>query len=439
MIGKEKREGWILATAQYNAAPNETYLRGMEAIADKYDYQIGFIMVAGAPYEKEENIHPRLQEHHIITKNFKINDSLEINNYKVKPQKIKPLTGLRRFTKKNKSSIFGSPKQSWEHMPSKKDNPKLIATTGAITKPHYNLNTETGVKAELMHEYGALVVDVIDDTFFQWSNILATKNGKFNFYPYGHWDGTKLYKPKPLKALNMGDAHYIKASEDAHQWTQEIIKKVKPQLITDHDIGDFGCISHHNVGKVVSSYFARKNTLHEEFVAIKEHMMDIYKSLPKGAKYYVPAANHNEHLMQWVNEGRFVLDAENSELGNIAHAYMLQNKNPLEMILKEHYGLPKNIKFLTRNDELKTHKIELADHFDKGPSGTRFSVTNAIQNKGLASGGHGHTSYKHEGITSAGTRSEKRLGYNVGDSSWSHSMMGVDLYGKQQVFNYIIM
>lgn len=431
------KEKWIIIAGQYNAGLNNNYMDGLEAIAKKYDYKIGVIPMAGAPYEKDEILHERLQMHTIFDgKTYKINDSLEINNWKVKPQKIKPLTGLRRFVKKNKSTIFGSPKQQFEHMPTNKDIPKLIATTGAVTKPHYNLNTEIGMKAQEMHQYGALIVEVIDDTYFDWRTLRANNQGKFNDYKLGYWDGKKLSKPLRADALNMGDSHYTKIDEGAHEWSINVIKKIKPKAVFDHDIFEGSCISHHTYKKSVASYFSRKGmTLDTELRTIVKYMKDIYKVLPKGSKYIVPEANHNEHLSKWLDDGRYLYDAENIYLVPELLRYKLDGKNPLEKVLKNSYGLPRSIKFLTRNQDYKIYGVDFSKHLDMGASGRFWSLTHALNNQGKVSGGHAHTGDMHEDVTRAGTRSQKRLGYNKGESSWSHTMI-IYNRGLPQAINY---
>jgi len=433
----EMREGWILTTAQYNAGLNNNYFNGLERVAKKYGYKIGILPVAGAPYEKDNILSERLQQHTVLDSTYKINDSLEINNWKVKPQKIKPLTGLRRFTKKNKSTIFGSPKQEFEHIPSNKPIPKLIATTGACTKPHYNMNTEIGQKAYLMHEYGALVVDVLDDTYFTWRSIKANNIGSFDDYIFGHWDGKKLNTPrKPF--INLGDGHYEHVDEEVHKWTVDIIKKTKPIGVADHDIGGFSCISHHTVGNSTAQYFSRKDmTLDKEFSMIAKYMKDIYDALPKGSKYVVPQANHNEHLSRWIDEGRYLNDSVNINHVPELLRYRLNGLNPLEQYLKANYGLPKSIKFLTRNEDYKVYGIDFSKHGDIGASGSKFSINHGINNQGIVSKAHDHTGSKHEGVTSAGHRSQARHGYNKGESPWSYTLVLGYPNGNTQSINYI--
>ncbi len=429
-------ERWILTTAQYNSGVNHKFLDGLDAYANANGYKIGVLPVAGAPYEKDEILHKRLQEYTIFDDTIKINDSLEVSDWKVKPQQIRPLTGIRRFTKKNKSTIFGSTKQHIEHIATNEDYPKLIATTGAVTVPHYNLNTRQGRIALEDHEYGALAIDVLDDKTFLWRNILANKNGKF-YDIKGRWDGKKLFKKVKADALVMGDSHYTKMNGSVYKLTLDMIKKYKPRVLVDHDIFEGGEISHHNIHNSTGKYFASNITLDKELSVMSSLMNIQFDALPKGSTYVVPQANHNEHLNKWVAEGRYLDDPVNMKLGLQAHMYVIDGRNPLEALLKEQYGLNKKIKFLHRNDDFKVRGMELARHGDLGANGSRGSVNGMLNMSGRVIKAHTHTADKHGDVYTTGTRTLKRIGYNKGDSSWTHTNTLLFPNGKAQLISIV--
>ncbi len=432
------KERWLLTTAQYNAKVNKNFLNSLESYAKDNDYKIGILMVKGAPYEKDEIINPLLQEHHIFTGNYKLNDNLYISDWKINPQQIKPLTGIRRFANKNGSTIFGSPKQMIEHLASNKDIPKLIGTTGAVTKPHYNLSTRVGQIAKEDHEYGAIAVDVIDNQKFLWRNITALNNGSF-YDIKGRYDGKRIAKNPSADAIIMGDSHYTMIDKKAYLASLQMIKKFKPNNLIDHDIFEGSCITHHVEGNSTAKYFARnkgKNTLDAELKVIAKMMNEQYNLLPVGARYVVPQANHNEHISRWLDEGRYVFDELNLRLGVVAHQYRIDGHNPIEALLKYDYGLNPNVTFLGRNDDYKIRGYELARHGDLGDNGTRAGLNTWI-NKGKIVKAHGHSADKHNDVYTVGTRTKKRMSYNKGESSWSHSNGILFPDGKIQLVNMI--
>jgi hypothetical protein len=166
-------------------------------------------------------------------------------------------------------------------------------------------------------------------------------------------------------------------------------------------------------------------------------MKDIHKALPKNAKYIVPQANHNEHLSQWINEGRYLYDSDNLHHVPFLLQSILNGKNPLEETLKTNYGLPKNISFLTRDEDYKVYSVDYSKHGDMGASGSKWSVNHALNNQGNISKAHNHSGGKDEGVTSAGHRSVARHGYNQGESPWSYTLQLGYPNGNMQSLNYI--
>lgn len=430
---------YIVTAAQYNAPVNHKALDGLEAVKKKYDnIDIVITPMKGAPYEVDEYLHPRLQKGDYIintSRKYSLNKNIEIYDAKLKPSKIIPFSGQKRFVSKNKSTIIPSTKQAFEPLPTMSDIPRMIFASGAITKPHYNRNAEQGEKAYRMHEYGAIVVDVYDDTYFNWRNLVFDTRGKFDDPFWGSWDGSKLRKPRRAAVFAPGDAHYEFQDPIMKEWTENMARLLRPKVFKDDDIVDMACISHHNVNDIYSSYLARKEwDVNKVFTAAVNNMKDLIRVLPKDCKYIVPHANHNEHFERWLRDGRFTKDPENLEIGVKALSYLLDGKDPLEYTLKRDFGLPRKVYFIGRNEEYKVNGVHQY-HGDSGANGARWTVTGAINNDGDVNKAHSHSAMKREGVYSSGTRTYRRLGYNNGSSGWNYGAIVQWPSGKRQVIN----
>ena len=137
---------YVVTTAQKGATINKGFYDNLKNYCQVNKAELLILPTSGKSILDEEvGLHPDLQQHSIITTEYKLNNSIRISNYALKPQQILPLTGLKRFAQGDKSFIFASTKQQLQYVANSYDLiPKAIMTTGSITNPRYNENNRIG-------------------------------------------------------------------------------------------------------------------------------------------------------------------------------------------------------------------------------------------------------------------------------------------------------
>jgi len=431
---------YVVTSAQHGATYSKEFLSAIDSYSERNKAEVIIIPINGV--HSDEELHPDLQKY-TVTSAYQFCSNLLIEDFPVKAQQIRPLTGLGRFIQGNKSAVVGSPKQHLEVLAtSNADLPKILVTTGAITNPNYNEDNRLGSIAKRDHIYGALIVEVNDKTGeFHYRHIRAKKTtGAFI-------DLGIEYRPtlKPIRsdseAVVLGDLHTGQIDKVAYNASKELIRATRPRYIVVHDLFDAASISHHDINKQI--YKAQKSkagklSLTRELAVCGEYLVDLAKLLPKDGKLIVVKSNHDEHLNRYLEEGRYGDDAENLYLASRLSAAMFEGKDPLKEGIKLTYGdVGPKIKFLTRDDDFKVYGIQAGSHGDLGGNGSRGSVTSQQINYGRSIVGHRHTPSIRGDAYCVGTLTHLKLDYNRGPSSWLQTNAVINTDGSIQLVNII--
>jgi hypothetical protein len=96
-----------------------------------------------------------------------------------------------------------------------------------------------------------------------------------------------------------------------------------------------------------------------------------------------------------------------------------------------------DVKTLGRMDSFKVMKWELAVHGDYGQNGSQGSITQFRRLNTKLVIGHSHTPGRKDGVLQVGTSTKKRLGYNLGASTWLNSHVIIHQDGKAQHVHFI--
>ena len=430
---------YIVTSAQHGATYSKEFLGAIDSYSERNKAEVIVIPINGV--KPDEKLHPDLQKY-TVTTSYQFCSNLLIEDFPVKAQQIRPLTGLGRFIQGNKSAVVGSPKQHLDVLAtSNSDLPKILVTTGSVTNPNYDESNRLGSIAKRDHVYGALVVEVNDKTGeFHYRHIRAKKTT-------GHFVDLGIeYRPslKPIRsdseAVVLGDLHVGATDKVAYNASKELIKQVKPRYIVVHDLFDAASISHHDINKQV--YKAQKSrlgklSLTKELVACGEYLTDLAKLLPKDGQIIVVKSNHDEHLNRYLEEGRYGDDPENLYLSGKLVTAMLDGKDPLREGIKTAYGDVKKVRFLSRDEDFKIYGIQTGSHGDLGGNGSRGSVTSQQINYGKSIVGHRHTPGIRGDAYCVGTLTNLKLDYNRGPSSWLQTNGVINKDGSIQLVNVI--
>ncbi len=434
-------EKYVITTAQYNAPVNKELYNSIKKYCTVNNAQLIILSTSGRNITEDQIINHLLEEDSEIQfwDNKKINNNLKVKDFGVRPQAINPLTGLERFAQGESSYIMPGTKQVLKYIANSINSlPKAIMTTGAITKPYYNEKHRIGKIAKADHTYGMVVVEVESPSYFHFRHIKSMKNGKFV-------DLGMLYnnnkKPKKLRTLAHvpGDIHAYDLNKTHKKLTFNQFEYFNPENVFLHDLFNGKSISHHYKGHNSRAFEAYnlqgmnlENELKETLKVLKE-----YAYRTKG-NLYVVASNHDEHLLRYLDEGRFINDKGNDLIASKIYAGLLEGKYPLEYGMSLIGDIPNNVIFLQRDDDLKIRGYQLARHGDMGASGARGSVRTLEIGSGKSISGHKHTALIQRNVYVVGTSTDLKLDYNKGYySSWTNTNAVLYEDGSVQLLNSI--
>jgi hypothetical protein len=205
-----------------------------------------------------------------------------------------------------------------------------------------------------------------------------------------------------------------------------------------HDVFDGASVNHHERQKVVSRSKPQV-PLSVELAELHKGLNDLLSVAPKDATLYVVKSNHDEFLTRYLEDGEFVKDYPNAQLGFELAYQMSKGKDPLQHGLEVVGGkLSKRIKFLGRDDDLRRHKYLFSMHGDKGPRGMRGSLIGLEYSVGKGFVGHDHSAAIFRDVYRVGTLSVLNPDYTKGSpSNWTHTNGGLSGQGKPQLLPII--
>jgi hypothetical protein len=357
-----------------------------------------------------------------------------MSDVKIQPTAVNPLSGLQRMSKAN-SCIFGHPKVHLESLPVLEKHPqKMMLTTGAVTVKNYT-DSKAGKKGEFDHTLGFCIVEIKDDETFFVRQVTADDNGNFNDLYYNVKNG-KVTKNKTIDTAVLGDLHYGHHDQDVIDKTFKVLlKKLKPNTLTLHDVFDGYSISHHEIKDPFAQYkkeIEGTNSLKAEV----DQLLEFFAFLMKlnFNNIVVARANHDDFIDRWLinTDWRKTVTPKNSkEYMEYALAILSgeADNGIIPWILEKHYP---SVKAFGRNDSFKSKDWELAQHGDRGTNGSRGSLEQFRKLNTKIVVGHYHSPGRKDGALAVGTSTKLRLPYNIGPSSWMHAHVIIHNDGKAQ-------
>lgn len=440
LVGKEFDEmvkRYVITGAQYMAAPNHKFLDTLEHYAKINEAEI---LILPSFYRKTDEpiLHERYNNYTVVTGDYSINANVQVKKFNVRPQKINPETGLKRFARSDKTTIFGSPKQRIKVIPNDKAIPKVLMTTGYSTKAQYADGFEISDKAKEDHKYGCVVVEVEDNQIFHYRHIDSQVNGKF-------CDLNKLYdgkkKPKTIRpTIVFGDTHAAHLDKTVYKANLEMLEQYRPKHLVLHDVFDGASINHWTEKK---QYQKLKEYKHNKLSLMKEGKLTLdvinsyAKALPRDAKLYIVKSNHDERIDRWLDEGRYFREPHNNEIGHRLYVAQMDGKDPLVSLLEMCGEIDKRVVFIPRDKRIKIHGFHVGYHGDERFNGGRGSIRSIEESYGKSMIGHMHTPQIMRDTYVVGTNSILDVDYNKGHSAWMHTNGFINPLGKAQLVNII--
>lgn len=366
------------------------------------------------------------------------------------PQQINPLTGLKRLKvhkrnsdhspgqeiKRMKTSlIVGHSKQMMETIPTGNDShPRIIHSTGSITKPSY-LRNRIGMIADEDHKLGGLIIEIMGDVFWVRQVQFNPTNGSFiDKGTRYHADGS--ITRERAEAFKMGDIHPGFHDARALNAIYELWDQIQPKRIFFEDFFDGASISHHLASKNVTRALLPDHfkDLPTEISMAKECLEEVWARAPKDAELIATASNHPEHVGRYLDEGRYIKDCkENFKLAHRMVVMRLDGLNPLQEFLDP----KRRMRWTGENEDYWVEGVQMNAHGHLGIGGARGSKMSHEMAYGSAMTAHTHSPSIYHNAFCVGHTSVPRHGYNNGPDTWILCSGAVYKGGHMQLYMII--
>jgi hypothetical protein len=383
---------------------------------------------------------------------YTFNTHLKAIEAHINPQQINPLTGLKRLrvhrtdssgnkgaeitTKKLKTSIIvAHSKQMMDVVPTGiETHPRIIHSTGAITKPAY-LKNRIGMIANEDHKLGGLIIEIEKDIFHIRQVQFDPSDGSFVDLATRYFsDGTTKFER--AEAFKMGDLHPGYEDQSVLNAHYRLWNKIKPKRIFLEDFFDGASISHHTEKKKLTraKLPEKFKDLPSEIEEAKRVLKELIDHAPKDCEIFATASNHPDHVMRYLDEGRYIYDIKpNYVMAHRMIVMSLDGKNPLKEFLD-----PENkMRWTNENEDIFIEGVQMNAHGHLGSNGSRGGKINHEMALGNAMVAHSHTPSIYHDLYTVGHTSIGRHGYNNGPSTWIPASGAVYKRGQKQLYLFI--
>jgi hypothetical protein len=388
------------------AVPHYHFLKGLETYCKENGAELVIQPVAGKN-SREDVLHEDLMDREDIFwgERMILNQNLQCRDIVVPPQNVDPAEGKATLVSDyNSSLIFAHTKQRFCPVPVfNADLPRYLYTPGAVTLPNYASANHRGDTARRKHVFGALLVEILDETYYNITNIRALRNGKFSDRGTVY-DGDLPQKDIAVDFMTIGDLHLGNHDEKALQATYEMLAQFKPNKIFLHDFFDGYSINHHekdNPLRRIREFQKGRLILEEELRLDYKELMKLLNETGSKTEIYLVSSNHHAFLPKYINDKSWI----DKDLWNADFASYLFHKGIslnlpeneiddasylLEEGLRRFGPIPERVKFLRLKDNLRRYGYQLACHGDKGSWGARGGNAKSMETVGGGKSVIGH-------------------------------------------------
>ena len=444
-IKKYKR--FIITTAVQGKEVNKEFANSIRNYARRNNALVLVLpcedVVSRGKKAKSIDLSPDISDFKVVFKDTYINRNLCLCAIKVSAKQINSLTGLDRLTVQRQSSIIvASPKVFLRYVPNMHyDIPPALMTTGAVTVNNYDtdkyMSKRTSTLAESDHAYGAIIVEVEDESIFHFRHVQASPYNSITDMGVDYLpDGSVCYMDKTV--MIMGDSHTGYHDKDLHEVVMTAALHSGVDTIFLHDIFNATSVTHHDKGKgITRAVKALENrlSLELECEAVKNYLDDI---LQYDMDVYVVSSNHDNHLLRYLESGDYVNDPMNYKLSLKLALAAVNGWNPLQYAIENELDYRQDrVHWLSEDESCRVYGVEVGVHGDRGANGSRGSLQVFERGLGNCVTAHTHSAAIIRNAFCVGTVGLMDQGYNKGLSSWTHTCCLIYANGTKQLVNFI--
>jgi len=358
---------------------------------------------------------------------------------KILAQQINPMTGIPQKLSRDYSYILPSAKIRYLSVANTSDKPRALMTTGNITKPNYKMHTAQGRKANEMHQYGFVYVEVKNNRVFKTYQIEATKNGSFHYLDK-KYAGGKVTKSQP-EAIILGDIHLGDTNPKAYKYSLEVVRNLNPKRVVLHDLFNGHSINPHEQGSLLSSIRnlqGSRDSLEKELKMVYKEICRLSKEFPK-VQFIVAESNHDIFLQRYIDDKLFMDNAQNFlHVINMIPEMLIGKKPTLQIGLELFGDIPRNFYFGKVDEEQRVRGVELGYHGHNGLNGSRGSSASFDRFNLRMITAHEHSPKLYANGMTVGTNTHLKLPYTKGCSSWMHANGILYSDGKYGLLPFIV-
>jgi len=437
------KKRFIVTWAQNNTPINDGLLKNIEAYAEFIDASIHVIagryrnptsMWTNAQIENE--VWDKKVVKYLDANRHDIHKYVSIlSDVKVQPTAVNPMTGMNALSGVN-SCIFGAPKVQMEMIPVLDGNiPKMMATTGSITKKNYT-DSKSGKVGEFHHTFGFCIVEIKDEEIFFIRQVTADdKTGAFTDLYY-NVDKGKVTRVNSVAAAILGDLHLGHHDEEVLDSTLNVLfKKLYPANVVLHDVFDGHSISHHESKDAFKLYQREQDGTNSLKLEV-DNMLEWLKNVEE-YNVTIVRSNHDDFIDRWLINSDWKRNIKNALEYIDYSSLILKGKAPkgiIPCLIEDRFP---NMKTLDRSTSFKVKGWELGQHGDVGANGSRGSLLQFRKLNTKCVVGHYHSPGRKDGGLAVGTSTKLRVGYNIGPSSWLQSHVIIHEDGRAQHVNFL--
>jgi len=435
-----KRKRFIVTTAAPNTPVHLPFFKSLLTYAKSKDAEI-FIFVPSLDTFGLDSILLETPGVHIITNTIKLHPQLTLNNIKVMLSQKNPTAGNEFLGQRGEIQVQTGTKLQLKTVATvdNDENPHFVMSTGGVTINAYSIKHEIQdaqrQRAQQEHIYSAVLLekDMIENT--GKAPVFEDQKGFFHFRQLrysetlkGFGDINRIYTADRtystrVDAINFGDIHSGITDPTFLATLIDLIKTTRPKKIFLHDLLDGRAISHHDEKNLLTQgrkFLEGKLDFMKELREVGAFLNALRMACGDCQLVVADGSNHNQWINRWIDSFKFVESAHNRSLGTTLAAIRNQGENILEYALRELVGIdrPQQLTFIDW-DTARRFGIILTMHGDKGANGAKGSDLQFKRAAGKISKDHSHTPAIDGHMTSVGTSTAKRVGYNDdGPSSW---------------------
>jgi hypothetical protein len=422
----KSKKYYLISWAQANTPINKEMLINMKAYAKFLNAEI--LVIAGRYSNRMETLLKNTKESwvddispYLAASRLELHSNLDvIGDLKINATASNILVGLNGISKE-KSCIIGAPKQQMHTVPILKNKmPKIMMSTGAITKKNYT-DSRVGYISSFHHCYGFVICELCENSHkYHIRQVPVCNDGSFQDLWFSVKDG-EVNRIDKISGCVMGDYHAGEHDEKVISKTLELFKKLKPEVVAISDIFEGKSISHHDREDPFIQYEKEINGDN----SLKKEIDIMLGELKRFEDYNVVIikSNHDTFVDRWLKaiDWRKPTTYKNSlEYMQFCTAILSgEAKNGIiPWVINKSF--PK-IKTLGYNDSFTVNDFELSQHGDFAANGARGSIGNfrALNTKLVIQ--HSHSPKRFDNVLQVGCSCKLDMDYLKGPSSWMHS------------------